>query len=381
MSKWADLPCDVLLQIIHRLSSIDDIIISSVVCKSWQSLVNSFEKPPLPPSCPWLMLAEENEQSDKSNKEQSQTQTRSFFNLLDTKVYNFKLPEVAGRKYFGTSLGWLLTIGTDLHINLLHPLSKHLLSLPPQATFRCQFKCYIRPELLSRVFLKKAVLSKSPWNSATHKCDCDCVIMVIYGQHGKLAFTRPGYKAWIDIKSSRHGYADIVFYKGKFYAVDFNGVTVVCCFDGNKKARAKAIVPAPEGINMNIQRHIQKYIVESSGDLLLVSRFRGGHFYSKFYSFEEEFDYKENESNDEDPKDDFEDENSQDDVEDEGTKDESDRKDINDKPYVTIRFKVQKLERCTQEGSEFKYKWVKVDSLGDQTLFVGDSSSVVIDCI
>uniref|UniRef100_A0A2N9H0W9 Uncharacterized protein n=1 Tax=Fagus sylvatica TaxID=28930 RepID=A0A2N9H0W9_FAGSY len=331
MSKWADLPCDVLLQIIHRLSSIDDIIISSVVCKSWQSLVNSFEKPPLPPSCPWLMLAEENEQSDKSNKEQSQTQTRSFFNLLDTKVYNFKLPEVAGRKYFGTSLGWLLTIGTDLHINLLHPLSKHLLSLPPQATFRCQFKCYIRPELLSRVFLKKAVLSKSPWNSATHKY--------------------------------------------------FNGVTVVCCFDGNKKARAKAIVPAPEGINMNIQRHIQKYIVESSGDLLLVSRFRGGHFYSKFYSFEEEFDYKENESNDEDPKDDFEDENSQDDVEDEGTKDESDRKDINDKPYVTIRFKVQKLERCTQEGSEFKYKWVKVDSLGDQTLFVGDSSSVVIDCI
>jgi hypothetical protein len=151
---------------------------------------------------------------------------------------------------------------------------------------------------------------------------------------------------------------------------------MVCCFDSNKKARAKAIVPAPKGINMNIQRHIQKYIVESSGDLLLVSRFRGGHFYSKFYSFEEEFDCKENESNDEDPKDDFEDENSQDDVEDEGTKDESDRKDINDKPYVTIRFKVQKLERCTQEGSEFKYKWVKVDSLGDQILFVGDSSSL-----
>ena len=78
MSKWADLPGDVFFQIMCRLFS-DDIIISSAVCKSWHSLLNSVGKLPLPPSCPWLMLAEENEQSEKSNNEESRT--RGFFNL------------------------------------------------------------------------------------------------------------------------------------------------------------------------------------------------------------------------------------------------------------------------------------------------------------
>ena len=41
--------------------------------------LNSVGKLPLPPSCPWFMLAEENEQSEKSNNEESRT--RGFFNL------------------------------------------------------------------------------------------------------------------------------------------------------------------------------------------------------------------------------------------------------------------------------------------------------------
>ena len=44
--------------------------------------------------------------------------------------------------------------------------------------------------------------------------------------------------------------------------------------------------------------------------------------------------------------------------------------------YVTIGFTIKRLKRCTQQGSKFKYKWMKVDSLGDQALFVGDSSSL-----
>ena len=78
MSKWADLPCDVFFQITCRLFS-DDIIISSAACKSWHSLLNSAGKLPLPPSCSWLMLAEENEQSEKNNNEE--IRTRGFFNL------------------------------------------------------------------------------------------------------------------------------------------------------------------------------------------------------------------------------------------------------------------------------------------------------------
>ena len=399
MSNWADLPCDVFFQIMCRLCS-DDTIISSAVCKSWHSLLKSVGKLPLPPSCPWLMLAEESEQSDKINDEESRT--RGFFNLRNDKVHNFKLPEVAGRRCFGASFGWLLTIGTDLQINLLHPFSKYLLCLPPVATFRCQYEFKVTPEGLRRMFLKKVVLSRSPWNPATRECDCDWVVMVIYGEYQQLAFTRPGYKGWVDITNTRKRYADIAFYKGKFYAVHFDGTLVVCRIDDNKKLKAKAVAPPPEGINLKIQIHIQKYIVESSGDLLFVARFRGGKFYSRLndFSYEEDSesdsDYSESESSDEDSEDDFDNEDSEDDfesedsenvvededsenaVEDEDSKDESDEEgfDKNDNPYVTIGFTVQKLKRCTQEGSIFKYKWVKVDSLGDQALFVGNSSSL-----
>ena len=47
--------------------------------------------------------------------------------------------------------------------------------------------------------------------------------------------------------------------------------------------------------------------------------------------------------------------------------DESDDKGFNENEnfYVTIGFKVKRLKRFTQQGSKFKYKWMKVDSLGD----------------
>ena len=54
MSNWADLPHFIVYEIICRLSFFDDIFIAGAVCKSWKSVVNSFEKPPpLPPKGPW----------------------------------------------------------------------------------------------------------------------------------------------------------------------------------------------------------------------------------------------------------------------------------------------------------------------------------------
>ena len=97
--------------------------------------------------------------------------------------------------------------------------------------------------------------------------------MVIYGEHQQLAFTRPGYKAWTDIESSQRSFADIASYKGKFYAVGHHGGFAVCHIDDNKKSRAKVVIPSLERINSYIQMHIQKYLVESLGDLLLIRWF------------------------------------------------------------------------------------------------------------
>ena len=78
----------------------------------------------------------------------------------------------------------------------------------------------------------------------------------------------------MDIKSSRSSFADIAFYNGKFYAVDHYGEFAVCHIDDNKKSRAKVILPFLERINTYIQMHMQKYLVESLGDLLLIRCFR-----------------------------------------------------------------------------------------------------------
>ena len=374
MSKWADLPHFILYEIICRLSFFDDVFIVGAVCKSWQSVVNSLEKPLLPPKCPWLMLAER----ERGNKER---QIRSFFKLSDTKTYNFKLPELVGRKSYGASLGWLLTIGTDLQINLFHPLSKQLIALPPQPTFCCQYNGKVERMYLRKNFVSKCVLSRSPWNSITHEYDRDCIIMTIYGDKKLSAFTRPGYKAWIDIKSPTRCYDDIAFYKGKFYVVDCHGEVFVCRTDDDQKLEFKVIVPRPKVTKGTTQ----KYIVISSGALLLVSRMRGGLSY-----LGGDRNYEENEFNNEDSKDDTEDEDAFEEESEEEEEEEEgggggggggreggkEEEYINDNAYLTIGFTVQKLKRCTQAGSKYRYKWVKVHSLGDQALFVGDNSSV-----
>ena len=206
--------------------------------------------------------------------------------------------------------------------------------------------------------------------------------MVIYGEYWQLAFNRPGNKAWMDIKSSqRRRYVDIAFYKGKFYTKDYDGALVVCRIDDNKKPRAKAIAPPLEGITMIIKWNVQKYIVESSGGLLLVTRYRGGHVYSEhneYYErcYDSNFDSDSNSNFDADSRQnessDGDDIENEDDVEDKDPMDESEEEHFNEaNPYVKIGFIVQKLERCHQGGSKFKYKWVKVDSLGDQAFFWG----------
>ncbi|KAK7824440.1 putative f-box protein [Quercus suber] len=126
-------------------------------------------------------------------------------------------------------------------MNLFHPLSKHQLSLPPHPWTIC--------------------LGPNPWNSVTHEYDRDCIIMVIYTNFKTLAFTRPGYKAWIDIKCDSRCFYDIALYKGKFCAVNNHGNVFVCHIDGDIVFTVCiTFCKEPEDC-------IQKYLVESSGDL------------------------------------------------------------------------------------------------------------------
>ena len=298
--------------------------------KSWQT-VYSMENPPSSPTCPWLLLAEEKEQK---------SHTRVFYNLFGDEFNNFKLPELAGKKCIGTSFGWLLSVGTDFQMNLFHPLSKHQLSLPPHPYVweHCNRKFELDPIDYSDIFLYKCVLSRNPGNSVTLEYDRDCIIMVIHTNYKTLAFTRPGYKAWIDIKCDSRNFYDITFYKDKFYAVNNHGDVFVCHIKDDI-AFAERIA-----IYNETEDYIHKYLVESSGDLFLVSRIQGGTHYQ-----DNEFINDDSEDEDE-----SEDEN----------------------PYVTLGFIVLKLECSNEVKNKNEYEWVNVDSLGDQALFVGGNSSV-----
>ena len=52
--------------------------------------------------------------------------------------------------------------------------------------------------------------------------------MVIHTNYKTLAFTRPGYKAWIDIKCDSRNFYDITFYEDKFYAINNHNDVFVC---------------------------------------------------------------------------------------------------------------------------------------------------------
>ncbi|KAL5713824.1 hypothetical protein ACHQM5_015867 [Ranunculus cassubicifolius] len=145
--------------------------------------------------------------------------------------------------------------------------------------------------------------------------------MAIHGGRRILAFCRPGDKVWTNLESKYDIISDIVYHMNKFYAIDQNGG--IFSFDFNHSYPiASLISPAPPYFELSGPG---KYIVESSGELLQITR----------YLF---FDLCECER------------------------------------YVTTSFEVHKLDITLN-------KWVKVRSLGNTVLFVGDNSSMSLSTL
>ncbi|KAL2539998.1 F-box protein SKIP23 [Abeliophyllum distichum] len=147
-----------------------------------------------------------------------------------------------------------------------------------------------------------------------------------------------GDTLWTNIQVPSRCYDDVLYYKGRFYAVDCHGVVVVCDINDNNDPKATVVAPAPS----ETHDEIQKYLVESSGDLLLVSRIRGGTLF------------------------------------------EGDDDDNKKALYYTIDFSILKLEEYHEEGNNYAYKLTKVDTLEDRALFLGNNVSTSLpssECI
>ncbi|CAA2970247.1 Hypothetical predicted protein [Olea europaea subsp. europaea] len=98
-----------------------------------------------------------------------------------------------------------------------------------------------------------------------------------------------------NISVHSHVYQDTIFYNGKFYAVDFHGVVVVCDFDDTNGPKTTIIALAL--IETGDLYH--KYLLESSEDLLLVSHLRKGLLFDDDEEVEEEDDVDDEEEEEE----------------------------------------------------------------------------------
>ncbi|KAL3521393.1 hypothetical protein ACH5RR_019542 [Cinchona calisaya] len=347
MADWANLLPDLLAMIAQRLAA-HDFIVFCAVCQSWLSASHTLkEKPALPP---WLVLAEE-----ENNKEVSR---RGFFSLSTFKTYEFELPEASGRKCIGANYGCFLTLGTDLQINLVNPFTRKQINLPPMLTLEEQFNYSdeFRPEDCIGMFVCKVALSTNPW---ANEDLTSCVVALIYGEFCILAFARLEDRLWTNIRVPNRCYEDIIYYRGKFLAVDCHGTIVVCDIDnnnnGDRPIARKLLAPRPPGTRDTDQ----KYLVESSsGYLLLVIRFRKGTLF-------------------------------------EGGEDDGQKL-----RYYTVGFSVLKLDKCgtsacddhhhlqEDQGSsrntttittpKYRYKLTEVNNLGDMALFLGRNPSVFL---
>ncbi|OIT19892.1 hypothetical protein A4A49_62148 [Nicotiana attenuata] len=208
------------------------------------------------PRVPWLMLAEEEDSECNS--------CRQFFSLYNGMILKKRIPK-AKEKRCMESMGWLITVGKDEgEINLLHPFSGVQIELPHQNTTEDYDTLHQLRDLWT--YFHKAVLSASPSQTS------DYVLMVIEGNMKFLSFWRPGDLRWTRIeKQPLHvPHRDVIYFNGKFYAVDGWGRILVCDVTIPDPIQTQIVASLPyEDIRDEL------YIVESLGSLFIVVRYGG----------------------------------------------------------------------------------------------------------
>ncbi|KAK4852325.1 hypothetical protein QYF36_022980 [Acer negundo] len=99
----------------------------------------------------------------------------------------------------------------------------------------------------------------------------DYIIVVIYGHLYRLAYSKPGDKAWTIINTWRGRYFDITYHKGQFYAINCKGMVMVFNFNGgDNPTEAQQVAQLPSALLQYTFEYC--YLLESAGALLIVTR-------------------------------------------------------------------------------------------------------------
>ncbi|KAL3497856.1 hypothetical protein ACH5RR_040588 [Cinchona calisaya] len=306
---WSELLPDLLFMIARKIQVVKDFTAFRGVCTSWRGAASKqdFNKP-WPRQFQLLMLSEKQESDD-----------REFISLSKGPNIIWKtlsLPEIRGKRCI-ESRGWLITLGNSGEVNLLNPFSHVQIELPNQTTFPEYEYQDLDNETFAYTFLQRAVLSASPSDTS------DFVFMVSHGCGFSQSYWRPGDKSWTGVKRPEDfefgAISDLNYYNGKFYAIDFGGSLCICdVFSGPDDYKFERVFRV-----VNEFFSGQVYLVESSGELLLVHR--------------------------------------------DGTE-----LHVDQESYGVKTFQVFQLDLINRERN-------KIKSLGDKTIFVGFNSAISLD--
>ncbi|XP_028084300.1 putative F-box protein At1g65770 isoform X4 [Camellia sinensis] len=249
MADWSKLPDEIWRLIVKRQRLIEDYVRFGGVCRSWHLITLEKENY----SCselPWVMLTE----NETSN-------IREFHSIFSNKVYKLYLPDIRGRRCWGSSHGWLVTVGTDREMNILNPLTRVQIPLPPLHKCPNLKKLICTPKEFRNYFVCKAVLSSNP-------SDPNCIVMAIYSDHRKMAFTKLSGKAWTPLECSPVWLEDIVHLNNYFYAVDsFCNVLVFDCTGSHLKTISFTMLQEEREMDYEA-----KYLVELGAEIYMVLR-------------------------------------------------------------------------------------------------------------
>ncbi|XP_058784071.1 F-box protein SKIP23-like [Vicia villosa] len=248
---------------------------------------------------------------------------RSLYGISSNKHYNFKLSVPTHKRLCGSSHGWLAKVdycSSVTGITLLNPFKDAVsITLPP---IYMMHKYRRRKDY--EYVVHKIVLSANP----TFKPH-DYVVIAIYSVCQFLAILKAGQKTWTYIDDVHNLFHDVIFYKGLVYAVGLknNIVSLDLSYLKDEKVISKVV-------SLKGGDYVERtYLVKSlEGDLWLVRKFI-----------------------------DFGDEDDEDNVE---------------PSHGTKRFEVYNLKLDLQTGELLQM--LKIDSLGDNVLFLGDSDSVAM---
>lgn len=175
---WQSPPEDIMEKILKDVS-LGNQIRSSIVCKSWMSVVIRIA-PRV--QFPWLVLPPTN------------PNCLSFSSLSEGKVFNLKLPKAArGSRLVGSSKGWLIMVkGKELNseIFLLDPISGAQHQLPALKTIP-SFRDHLgmtggQSDCEAAFFLNHIALSSSDIS--------ECMVAAAFGS--QLGLCTPGEKRW-----------------------------------------------------------------------------------------------------------------------------------------------------------------------------------------